>query len=979
MQGQRPSANEFNTAIVACVRAKQFEHVRQLLQMMQGVGVPPNMHTYNAVISHLCLSADWKLALGYVEEAQQRGLEPDVITYANVLTALVRGGQFDRALQIWEQTQQRGLALPLRAKFSIMRALVKTGNAAGAHRVLQSFELQPERLNSLQLSNVAQVLSAAGDCDACMRLLLQCRDTLGVAGVHAPALASALAAFLVGRRWDMILDLWRAYDSHALFATPFGAYAVLHALEARAEFGNALAAAQGFRRAGGGHLGARAAMCMVRQAARQGQPQVALDFLRDARAALEAGECSTVHSPGVRQASLRRTAGYVRQAYTYAVLACCTQGCLPQAQEVLGELEAALPEARHPAPYCFLLAAAGEAAEFALALSTLRRLLALGLLPDNRVAQRLGQCVQEALAGAGAGQREVLAQLAMLLRQHAPAVEVGGASASHGFVDDDVTDGEGSAPRDAGPPVGPAAAAPLGDAQHTASPGALLPGALSPGMRGVLAAIRRSDYVSASRLLLQAPAPVPAPASAPVLSLGGAASPRHDRTQVRADGEARSGDAPVYWQVVLGLGRERRHAVVSRVVEDMLQRAVPFTRAVGFQWLVSLQQLRRPREVVAAFETLLARSLCVNPSPGMVGMALLAAHRCRDLPAALRVVRHMRTHSMALPSSPQAVLVAARACAVLGGEAEARALPQLLDACAQHDAPGAITLFCCALLRMAGWLPDGPLHPSARALLLGPAAAMVEGEPLVPPPPSVHPGDACGVHAPVVQGLVLHGATLLQRAPAAAPLPAVLCMLTSLAGAGQETLAVDAFRACRHPLLAASQWEGGDMLVLGQGDAARAHAGGAAGTAAEEDAHARQLRAHSALLPPSQGVRSLAALPPAAAAQGEAALMRVAAALLARGGEAEAALAARVAVVLGWVRGDGWSVRVTGAESDAVLALKVRVAHELQAHRVQQGPEHAGVSPRALVGACLPARASPPAAAPQRGRRCCPRETWHWT
>ena len=142
--GQLRDIKEYNMAITAWGRRKEWEHALGLLEEMQRRGLQPNVITWNAAISACEKGAQWERALGMLEEMQRRGVQPDVITWSAVISSREQSGSLDQAIDLFLEAQSIGIfSLWLNPATIDLHDLSLSVAKAAAASVLADVSLQP--------------------------------------------------------------------------------------------------------------------------------------------------------------------------------------------------------------------------------------------------------------------------------------------------------------------------------------------------------------------------------------------------------------------------------------------------------------------------------------------------------------------------------------------------------------------------------------------------------------------------------------------------------------------------------------------------------------------------------------------------------------------------------------------------------------------------------------------------------------------
>ncbi|KMZ61270.1 putative Pentatricopeptide repeat-containing protein [Zostera marina] len=98
----------YTTLIRSLFRSRRRDEAIALLDDMQKIGVKPDTHTYNAVISGFCDEKDFTAALTVLEEMSAKGCKADVLTYNVMITSFCNSSSWVEAIDLFEDMPRRG-------------------------------------------------------------------------------------------------------------------------------------------------------------------------------------------------------------------------------------------------------------------------------------------------------------------------------------------------------------------------------------------------------------------------------------------------------------------------------------------------------------------------------------------------------------------------------------------------------------------------------------------------------------------------------------------------------------------------------------------------------------------------------------------------------------------------------------------------------------------------------------------------------
>jgi pentatricopeptide repeat protein len=117
----------FSTAITVLGRAKQFDDVMKLWQLMQRDGVKSNVPVYNALIDACSKNEHAVKACECLQQMQAEGLVPDDRSFNAAIDACARRGQADTAFELLEQMITIGITPDVISYISVINACSKAG------------------------------------------------------------------------------------------------------------------------------------------------------------------------------------------------------------------------------------------------------------------------------------------------------------------------------------------------------------------------------------------------------------------------------------------------------------------------------------------------------------------------------------------------------------------------------------------------------------------------------------------------------------------------------------------------------------------------------------------------------------------------------------------------------------------------------------------------------------------------------------
>jgi pentatricopeptide repeat domain-containing protein 1 len=109
-QNIKPSPVSYNAVISACGAGKQWEEALKTFRRMSDAGLQPNLISYSAMMSACTGSGQWLQALQIFDEMLSSTVEPNEVTFTSAIVACGGLKQWKMALACLDNMEQKGLA-----------------------------------------------------------------------------------------------------------------------------------------------------------------------------------------------------------------------------------------------------------------------------------------------------------------------------------------------------------------------------------------------------------------------------------------------------------------------------------------------------------------------------------------------------------------------------------------------------------------------------------------------------------------------------------------------------------------------------------------------------------------------------------------------------------------------------------------------------------------------------------------------------
>lgn len=99
----------FNTAINACIQAKQWASAKEIFKRMQDLGFKPNTETYNVFINGCAEQKKIGDAFHNLDTMQEEGLKPSLYTYNSLIKVCCYSKKLDAAVNLLKEMEESGM------------------------------------------------------------------------------------------------------------------------------------------------------------------------------------------------------------------------------------------------------------------------------------------------------------------------------------------------------------------------------------------------------------------------------------------------------------------------------------------------------------------------------------------------------------------------------------------------------------------------------------------------------------------------------------------------------------------------------------------------------------------------------------------------------------------------------------------------------------------------------------------------------
>ncbi|OIV92593.1 hypothetical protein TanjilG_07584 [Lupinus angustifolius] len=135
--GVPPDLYTYNTLISCCRRGSLYEEAVQLFDEMKLAGFRPDKVTYNALLDVFGKSRKPKEAMQVLREMESNGFSPTIVTFNSLISAYARGGLLEEALNLKTQMMEKGIRPDVFTYTTLLSGFDKAGKDEFAMNVFE--------------------------------------------------------------------------------------------------------------------------------------------------------------------------------------------------------------------------------------------------------------------------------------------------------------------------------------------------------------------------------------------------------------------------------------------------------------------------------------------------------------------------------------------------------------------------------------------------------------------------------------------------------------------------------------------------------------------------------------------------------------------------------------------------------------------------------------------------------------------------
>ena len=237
--GLEPTVVSYNAAISACGKGEQWRRALDLLDEMRQNQLDPDVISYSAAMSACEKGAQWERALDLLRAMRIHGLEPNVISYNAAISACQKGGQWERALALLDEMKAQRRIEPDVISYSATIAACETGSQwERALELMGEMGERGLRPNVISYTAAISACGKSGQWKRALELLGEMREV----GLEPDTISycAAITACEKGEQWELALELLRQMTELGLSLNVISYSAVILACEKSSQWERAL-------------------------------------------------------------------------------------------------------------------------------------------------------------------------------------------------------------------------------------------------------------------------------------------------------------------------------------------------------------------------------------------------------------------------------------------------------------------------------------------------------------------------------------------------------------------------------------------------------------------------------------------------------------------------------------------------------------------------------------------------------------------
>ncbi|GMH28490.1 hypothetical protein Nepgr_030333 [Nepenthes gracilis] len=137
-----PNSHSFNALIHGWCKARKFDRARLAMEEMEKYGFRPDVVCYTCFVEAYCHEKDFRKVDEILDEMQLKGCPPNVVTYTIVMVALGKAKEINEALEVYEKMKQNGCHPDASFYSGLIFILNKSGRFKDAKDVFEDMSRQ---------------------------------------------------------------------------------------------------------------------------------------------------------------------------------------------------------------------------------------------------------------------------------------------------------------------------------------------------------------------------------------------------------------------------------------------------------------------------------------------------------------------------------------------------------------------------------------------------------------------------------------------------------------------------------------------------------------------------------------------------------------------------------------------------------------------------------------------------------------------
>ncbi|KAK7264028.1 hypothetical protein RJT34_31630 [Clitoria ternatea] len=214
-KGSHPDHVSYTTVVSALVKVGSMDRARQVLAEMTRIGVPANLITFNILLKGYCQQLQIDKARELLKEMVDGvGIQPDVVSYNILIDGCILVDDSAGALSFFNEMRARGIAPTKISYTTLMKAFAFSGQPKLAHRVFDEMVNDPRvKVDLIAWNMLVEGFCRLGLVDEAKKVIQKMKDSgfhpdVGTYGSLANGIALARKPGEALLLWNEVKERW---------------------------------------------------------------------------------------------------------------------------------------------------------------------------------------------------------------------------------------------------------------------------------------------------------------------------------------------------------------------------------------------------------------------------------------------------------------------------------------------------------------------------------------------------------------------------------------------------------------------------------------------------------------------------------------------------------------------------------------------------------------------------------------------------